>query len=535
MRFGASPAFFIFIRLTIAVPHVWPNPQLDYLERLRFDQEGYNTADLTGILQPCDFHLSGAGTGRSNAGDWIRTAFHDMATHDVTTGKGGLDGSIRFAEEQARPENPGDHFARTVRFLGVPADQYVSLADMLALGLILAVEQCGGPEIPFRGGRVDALAPNDPGVPEPQQDLESHIASFAKQGFNATEMIGLVACGHTFGGVQHTAFPDLVPELNDPENTESNAPFDSTFVTFDNNVASEYIAGTTTNPLIVNSNDTMNSDKRIFASDGNATMTSFASNADHFRSTCSDLLTRMIETVPAAVELTPVIEPLRIKPEIEELLYTAGGALNLRGALRLWDVNLDLDHPIVRMERKDRDGTPSNDTIELKHEAWMTGSALHNGLRVSTAWYWFPEEQSNIIIDETRGVGSLVFNVNGQQEDQGGLGFAIDDTVLFAASSCTSNSNSLLGRIDVAVRRGLSPSKVYIKSYAFDRNTAELITEEFELILSSSPAAGSYDIWSISLGAMTRSISFRAHVNIGNSTHSSLGREFVLRNQPKCL
>jgi hypothetical protein len=35
-------------------------------------------------------------------------------------------------------------------------------------------------------------------------------------------------------GVKHAAFPDLVPELNDPNNTESNAPFDTTFAKFDN-------------------------------------------------------------------------------------------------------------------------------------------------------------------------------------------------------------------------------------------------------------------------------------------------------------
>jgi hypothetical protein len=41
---------------------------------------------------------------------------------------------------------------------------------------------------------------------------------------------------HTFGGVQHAAFPDTVPEINDPNNTQSAAHFDSTFTHFDNNV-----------------------------------------------------------------------------------------------------------------------------------------------------------------------------------------------------------------------------------------------------------------------------------------------------------
>jgi hypothetical protein len=30
--------------------------------------------------------------------------YHDMATHNITEGTGGLDASIRFAEEEARAE-----------------------------------------------------------------------------------------------------------------------------------------------------------------------------------------------------------------------------------------------------------------------------------------------------------------------------------------------------------------------------------------------------------------------------------------------
>ncbi|KAH7101154.1 heme peroxidase [Auriculariales sp. MPI-PUGE-AT-0066] len=478
MRVIGSPALLVFFQIALAGPHVWPNPQLDYLERLRFDQEGYHSADLTGRLQPCGFDVSIPEGDLSSAADWIRTvcAFHqpsladDMATHNVATGTGGLDGSIRFAEEQARPE----------------ARKLISVMPWL----LLTLHESGGPEMPFRGGRVDALVPNDPGIPQPHHDIDTLTAIFAKQGFNSTEMIGLVACGHTIGGVRQAAVPDDVP-------------FDSTFVTFDNKVASEYIAGTTTNPLVVNSDDTMNSDKRVFASDGNATMTSFASNADLFMSTCAYLLTRMIDTVPAGVTLTPVIEPLRVKPEIDEFLYMGDGTLKIRGLLRLWDVNTELEHPAVSMRWKNLNGTLSNEIINLKHETRMIGSTIHKGQRISTAWYWFPEEQANIVLDEARGISSLAFTVDGQQEHQGGLGFAIDDTVLFAASSCTSNPNSIYGRIDVAVRCNLSPSKVYIKSYAFDSETAELITEEFALSLSSSSAAGSYEIWSVSLGATT--------------------------------
>ena len=82
---------------------------------------------------------------------------------------------------------------------------------------------------------------NAPGVPEPQQTLNEHVASFARQGFTQEEMIGLVACGHTFGGVQNTAFPTIVPPSTDPNNTSGAQHFDSTFVQFDNKMYVAYI------------------------------------------------------------------------------------------------------------------------------------------------------------------------------------------------------------------------------------------------------------------------------------------------------
>jgi catalase (peroxidase I) len=99
----------------------------------------------------------------------------------------------------------------------------------------------GGPEIAFRGGRVDAIEPNAPGVPEPQQDLESHTASFARQGFSTEEMIALVACGHSFGSVQHSSFPDIVSPGENVED-EAGMTFDSTFSHFDNDVQVLFVA-----------------------------------------------------------------------------------------------------------------------------------------------------------------------------------------------------------------------------------------------------------------------------------------------------
>lgn len=116
--------------------------------------------------------------------------------------------------------------------------------------------------------------------------------------------------------------------------------------------ATEYIAGTTQNPLVVGLNDTTNSDKRIFGSDGNATMAScvvsfhlhrcvvvndthrFAKSPELFASTCADLFARMIDTVPRGVQLSEVLTPLPVKPDNLELVLD-GDALKFSAEVRV--------------------------------------------------------------------------------------------------------------------------------------------------------------------------------------------------------
>ncbi|KAJ7042378.1 heme peroxidase [Mycena alexandri] len=152
--------------------YLWPNPALDQVDSLLYEILP-GTTGIASFVQPCNTFSAFGGTnsGRSNAADWIRTAYHDMATHNITDGTGGMDASIRFAEEQARLENPGTGFGNTLSVLAGFSTRYVSIADILAIGTVIAVEECGGPQIPFRDGRVDATEPNFPGVPEPEQPL----------------------------------------------------------------------------------------------------------------------------------------------------------------------------------------------------------------------------------------------------------------------------------------------------------------------------------------------------------------------------
>ena len=57
-----------------ASAYTWPNPQLDELESLVYDQHGFNARGiLAGALTPCSNFNFGSTVNRSNAADWIRT------------------------------------------------------------------------------------------------------------------------------------------------------------------------------------------------------------------------------------------------------------------------------------------------------------------------------------------------------------------------------------------------------------------------------------------------------------------------------
>ncbi|KAF6763410.1 heme peroxidase [Ephemerocybe angulata] len=342
--------------------------------------------------------------GESTAAQWVRVAYHDMATHNVNDdGLGGLDRSILY--ELDRPENVGNAFPLSLEELS-QLTRYVSGADVIALGVVHSVVERGGPLIPFRGGRIDATEAGPAGVPEPTQTLEEHTEKFRKQGFNKTEMIELVACGHTLGGVTAGDFPDII------DNTTAVKPvseFDTTR-TFDNAVVLEYLKDTTNNLLVIHPNATVVSDKRIFGSDGNKTMETLA-DEDTFQARCRDLFERMINTVPKSVELTDVFEP--IKAKVGRSFLTFNQTLGLHTEIRFLTTNDN---------RKDPQVTETQN------------GALAARLGHTPTHYWF-----NPTIDANTSISKFWFEVdegNGGQADiydNGGAGFQIaQDKVIWA-------------------------------------------------------------------------------------------------------
>ncbi|KAF7357092.1 Peroxidase [Mycena sanguinolenta] len=480
--------FYLVLGATV---FTWPDPLLDTL-----DDQLYRLSTVAGLAVNC--------TPRDNStisAQWLRLAYHDMATHNGTTGTGGMDASIQF--EFTRAQDVGRGMLESLTDFATSPNQYVGMADIIAMGAINAPIGCGGPAIPFRGGRIDATEAGPATVPEPQQDLVSHVASFQAQGFNETEMIMLVACGHSLGGVRRVDFPLIVTE-DVPTGFQT---FAST-VGFDNTVprrsqfsnVTEYLDGTTQNVLVVRSNITTRSDFRIFSSDGNVTMQSLAS-PETFNGVCADLIERMINTVPSTVTLTDPIEPLDFKV-FNTSLYPQGGSLVFLATLRIIDTGVNRTTTMFWKERTGTFYPAEGCSIPgiVIHEV----SSLYAQLKGVTA---FNHHFFNASIDLATSISHFWFEVNDNDGsapfivDNNGGNYTIDqDVVLFDPQRTVSTltNSSEIARMVVGVKD--APITTNVTSLTTISNlTAAPFTRSvintFELD-SSFPPADDYTFYS---------------------------------------
>ncbi|KAH7092728.1 heme peroxidase [Auriculariales sp. MPI-PUGE-AT-0066] len=555
----------LYASASSAFVYTWPDRKYDTVEGVRWQHLGHNENQISTLITPCNQFLLGPGTGRSNAADWIRTAFHDMAPHDKKAGTGGMDGSIARTSATASrspslcsclPPAQPSHVRVCAPRSSPSLTSNALVGDGIALGAVLAMENCGGPEIPYRHGRVDAKSSNNPGVPEPQQPLSSHIRSFARSGFSKEEMIGLVACGHTFGGVQNKIFPQIVPPLNDPTNNESTHFFDASGFKFDNAVATEYIGGHSKNPLVAGTNDTFNSDKRIFGSDRNKTMAAFARSPQLFAKTCSTLISRMIDTVPKGVKLSDVLEPLPVKPDNIDLVYVGDGTLRLGGEVRIW--NNTSPTTKVRMTWTNRDGrTAAANSVQLATNPDLVGTAV-NG-RYKSAWFTFNRtvEATPITLKEADGIKALSFEVSDSSYsgshhtyNQGGKGYRIRDEIMWAASTCGSVADpASAGRFDVAIRRDVvdKVARVWVETLEFTNAPGQIHAIDLprvvqveipRLTADTSDKKSSYVVWSASTDgieeiAKTQPVRLVALLKSGERIDGN-GQRIIQGLQPSC-
>ncbi|KAI0407977.1 heme peroxidase [Xylaria palmicola] len=341
---AARPQCFLFLFASAATAaFYYPDTQTSQLEHVLVDNWGAYASNFSSAITPCTRYVTQIGaaaetSGRTTSAQWLRVAFHDFVTADVAAGTGGVDASIGF--ETFREENKGSAFNDSFTFWRPFVNEFVPMADLVALGTVMSVNLCGGKYIPFRPGRIDAVGA-DPttGVPEPGTSLEETLELFERSGFNQVDAIGLTACGHTLGSVHHSGFPEVSDDsMVSPNNTNGGINFDSTRGAFDARVVREYVDGSggRGGPLVTSFNETSRSDLRLFDSDGNATMEALYARGDGgFLDACAGLLGRMIDTVPARVALRDPVRPMSVKPINVTWDVAEGGRLALSGAIRI--------------------------------------------------------------------------------------------------------------------------------------------------------------------------------------------------------
>ncbi|KAJ7912116.1 heme peroxidase [Mycena leptocephala] len=433
--------FPVLLALWPTVATKWPNHVMDELEHLLVDTDGFNDAGLQKAITPCTNYVSGSQLlGRETAAQWVRVAFHDFATADVKAGTGGIDASIGL--ETLRPENSGSAMNDSLGFFAPFVNAHVSMADMIALSVVM--------------GRIDATEGGLFGVPEPETDLDTTLNQFSQTGFSQSDAIGLTVCGHTIGSVHHGGFPQVVPESAvTPNNTGGGIHFDATPDVFDVDVLNEYLEwkGQRGGPLVTTDNITVRSDLRLYLSDKNATLQGLAESSSKFISTCVSLLTRMINTIPASVQLTEIITPNEVKPLNVSLTVDGAGQVQFTGYIRLLSTAFQ---PIdqVRITWTSRTGA-----VSPAFAASATAIQTGNSSMFGTTFYHF----FNTTIDPAHGISAFKVTVLRGQSTQifsnGGAGYPIEDIAVFLSHETIIGPDGALS-LFAAVLTGADVQKV---------------------------------------------------------------------------
>ncbi|KAM0815412.1 putative WSC domain-containing protein [Seiridium cardinale] len=443
--------------------YVWPW-KYDYLEDLLVLKSGYFVNVFSDETRPCSFGQSSL--GRQNAAEWIRTAFHDLITHNTSSGEGGLDASIIFELNRGGNVDTRPIFETTLHFMSLFHTPRSSIADLLALGVYTSLANCGGPRLPFRAGRLDATEADASGVltPQPHQDLESHKSIFSRAGFSDTEMISLVACGHTLGGVHTAYFPHIVGTVEFPKDgaKEPSSNLDvvhfeespGSSANFDNTIVLEYLSGTGSNPLVHSHNETFRSDKRIFSSDQNETVRTL-SNQANFMERCKDVFGRMLDLVPRdkGIKLTAPIKPVDVKPYIREQSIDPSGSIRFSGRIRVRvgpATGRNADDLEVELSIVNRNATR---TIPIRAVRGKRSGGISSG-HFGDAFVWF--EFSTTVPSS---VGIKSFNVLLIQQSTGdvevhdnlGRGFPASDVLLYQPRQSCLDSVVKDGKINLRV------------------------------------------------------------------------------------
>lgn len=89
----------------------------------------------------------------------LRLAWHSSGTYDAASGTGGSNyATMRFEPESLHGANAGLQIARGVLEKVKQEFPWISYGDLWTLAGVAAVQEMGGPKVPWRPGRVDGFA-----------------------------------------------------------------------------------------------------------------------------------------------------------------------------------------------------------------------------------------------------------------------------------------------------------------------------------------------------------------------------------------
>lgn len=171
--------------------------------------------------------------GTSLIGTFVRLAWHCSGTYDKSDNSGGSDGArMRYHPEMNWGANAGLDIARAA--LEPIKDKYpeLSYSDLYTLAGVVAVEESGGPTIPFRLGRKDMdsgdTSPPDGRLPDADKGCKhatiKHVRDiFYRMGFNDRDIVALLGA-HALGRC-HTDASGYWGPWTFAENTFSNEYF----------------------------------------------------------------------------------------------------------------------------------------------------------------------------------------------------------------------------------------------------------------------------------------------------------------------
>ncbi|KAJ8076343.1 heme peroxidase [Marasmius tenuissimus] len=132
----------------------------------------------------------------------LRLAWHSSGTYDKDTKTGGSNyATMRFEPESLHGANAGLNVARDLMEKVKQEFPWISYGDLWTLGGVAAIQEMGGPKVPWRPGRIDGTAEQatpDGRLPDASQGADHVRNIFYRMGFNDQEIVALVGA-HALG------------------------------------------------------------------------------------------------------------------------------------------------------------------------------------------------------------------------------------------------------------------------------------------------------------------------------------------------